>query len=127
MLADLQLRVCQRIIIYEYDFGDLWEHEIRVEAKPEREGGKAYPVCIAGARAGPPEYIGGPRGYDALLDRFRFGDIDRLLGGDDDEDVDEEFEDDDALRAFESERFSRREVNAELKRELACTDNHSER
>jgi Plasmid pRiA4b ORF-3-like protein len=29
-LADLQLRVRQRIH-YEYDFGDLWEHEIRVE------------------------------------------------------------------------------------------------
>ncbi|WP_349008341.1 IS1096 element passenger TnpR family protein [Mesorhizobium yinganensis] len=45
MLADHQLRVRQRIL-YEYDFGDLWEHEIRVEAKLEREGGKAYPVCI---------------------------------------------------------------------------------
>lgn len=31
-LADLELRVRQRIR-YEYDFGDLWEHEIRVEAK----------------------------------------------------------------------------------------------
>ncbi len=31
-LADLVLRVRQRIR-YEYDFGDLWEHEIRVEAK----------------------------------------------------------------------------------------------
>jgi hypothetical protein len=61
MLADLQLRACQRII-YEYDFGNLWEHEIRVEAKLEREGGKAYPVSIVGACAGPPEYIGGPEG-----------------------------------------------------------------
>lgn len=116
-LADLQLRVRQRIH-YEYDFGDLWEHEIRVEAKLEREGGKVYPVCIAGASAGPPEDIGGPRGYDALLDRFRFGDMDRLLRGDE-EDIDEEFEDDDPLRAFEPERFRRREVNAALKRELS--------
>ncbi|NGO55441.1 plasmid pRiA4b ORF-3 family protein [Allomesorhizobium camelthorni] len=125
MLADLQLRLRQRIL-YEYDFGDLWEHEIRVEAKLEREGGKVYPVCIAGARAGPPEDIGGPGGYEALLDRLSFGDIDRLLRGDDEEDVGEEFEDDDALRAFEPERFSRREVNAELKRELAVADKHSE-
>ncbi|MGX5845209.1 IS1096 element passenger TnpR family protein, partial [Mesorhizobium sp. ArgA1] len=50
-LTDLQLRVRQRIR-YEYDFGDLWEHEIRVEAKLEREAGKVYPICIAGARAG---------------------------------------------------------------------------
>ncbi|MER9594095.1 hypothetical protein [Mesorhizobium sp. M0244] len=100
--------------VYEYDFGDLWEHEIRVEAKHEREGGKVYPVCIAGARAGPPEGIGGPPGYAALLGRLRFGDIDRLLRGED-----EEFEDDDPLRTFEPERFSRREVNAALKRELS--------
>ncbi|TIQ42726.1 plasmid pRiA4b ORF-3 family protein, partial [Mesorhizobium sp.] len=80
--VDLQLRVRQRIL-YEYDFGDLWEHEIRVEAKHEREGGKVYPVCIAGARAGPPQDIGGPPGYAALLDRLRFGDIERLLRGED--------------------------------------------
>ncbi len=84
----------------------------------EREGGKVYPVCIAGARAGPPEDIGGPRGYAALLDRFRLGDIDRLLRGDE-EDIDGEFEDDDPLHTFEPERFSRREVNAALKRELS--------
>jgi hypothetical protein len=119
------LRVRQRIH-YEYDFGDLWEHELRVEAKLERDGGKVYPICIAGARAGPPEDIGGPRGYDALLDRVRFGDIDGLLRGDDEEDVDKEFEDDDALRALQPEHFSRREVNAELKRELAGADKHSE-
>ncbi|RVD70379.1 plasmid pRiA4b ORF-3 family protein [Mesorhizobium sp. M4A.F.Ca.ET.029.04.2.1] len=81
-LTDLQLRVRQRIR-YEYDFGDLWEHEIRVEAKLEREAGKVYPICIAGARAGPPQDIGGPPGYAALLDRFRFGDIERLLRGED--------------------------------------------
>ncbi len=108
VLADLQLRVRQRIR-YEYDFGDLWEHEIRVEAKLEREGGKVYPVCIGGARAGPPEDIGGPPGYMALVDRIRFGDIDQLLHGDEDTD------DDAPLRTFERERFSRREVNAALK------------
>ena len=124
-LADLQLRLRQRIH-YEYDFGDLWEHEIRVEATLKRVSGKVYPTCTAGARAGPPEDIGGPGGYNALVDRFRFGDIDRLLRGDDEEDVDEEFEDDDALHAFEPERFSRREMNAELKRELAGADKHSD-
>ena len=30
---------------------------------------KVYPVCIAGARVGPPEDISGHGGYDALLDR----------------------------------------------------------
>lgn len=106
-LAELQLRMRQRIH-YEYDFGDMWEHEIRVEAKLKREAGKAYPICIAGARAGPPEDIGGPRGYDVLLDRLFCGD-----------EEDEEFEDDDLTRTFEPERFSRREVNAALRRELS--------
>ncbi|WP_426213782.1 IS1096 element passenger TnpR family protein [Mesorhizobium abyssinicae] len=82
------------------------EHEIRVEAKLEREGGKVYPVCIAGARAGPPEDIG-PPGYMALVNRIRFGDIDRLLHGDEGD-----TDGDDPPRNFEPERFSRREVNA---------------
>lgn len=119
-LTDLRLRVRQRIL-YEYDFGDLWEHDVRVEAKLGREGGKDYPICIAGARAGPPEDVGGPGGYYALLDRLRFGDIDRLLSG-----GEEEFEGDDPLCAFEPERFSRREVNAEMKRELAGSDAQAE-
>ena len=119
-LADLRLRLRQRIL-YEYDFGDMWEHEIRVEAKREREPGKVYPVCTDGARAGPPEDIGGPDGYAALVDRLRFGDVERLLFGEDDGDSEDDFEDDDddPLSAFEPNRFSRREVNAELKREWA--------
>lgn len=56
-LAYLQLRVRQRNP-NEYDFGDLWEHDIRIEAKLEREGGKVYPTCIARVRAGPPGNIG---------------------------------------------------------------------
>jgi hypothetical protein len=47
-LADLELRLRQ-CILYEYDFGDLWEHEIRVEAMLETKPGKLYPRCIAGA------------------------------------------------------------------------------
>jgi hypothetical protein len=31
-LADLRLRLRERFL-YEYDFGDLWQHEIRVEQK----------------------------------------------------------------------------------------------
>lgn len=45
-----------------------------------------------------------------LFGRIRFGDIDRLLHGDE-----EEFENDDPLRVFEPEGFNRREVNAALK------------
>jgi hypothetical protein len=101
MRANLQLRLRQRII-YEYDFGDMWVHEVRVEAKLRQEDGKTCPACIGGARAGPPEDVGGPFGYYALLARL----------------ADEEYEDD-GLSAYDAERFSLREVNAALKRELA--------
>ena len=57
--------------------------------------GMSYPMCIGGARAGPPEDSGGPGGYHALLDR--------LPVGEDDEDF--EFEDDDPIAEFKPERF----------------------
>ncbi len=52
---------------YEYDFGDGWEHRIEVEAIAAAEAGIAYPRCVAGRRACPPEDCGGPWGYGNLL------------------------------------------------------------
>ena len=52
---------------YEYDFGDCWEHEILVEEILPPEEGVRYPVCLAGARACPPEDCGGIGGYANLL------------------------------------------------------------
>lgn len=57
-----------RKLVYEYDFGDGWEHEIIVEKKLVPEAGVAYPRCSAGRRACPPEDCGGPWGYGALLE-----------------------------------------------------------
>jgi len=56
--------------IYEYDFGDSWEHTIHVEAILPIERGKQYPICLEGQRACPPEDIGGVEGYDDLLKIF---------------------------------------------------------
>jgi hypothetical protein len=57
---------------YTYDFGDNWRHEVLVEKILPPEEGKAYPVCIDGKRACPPEDVGGPWGYmefaEALAD-----------------------------------------------------------
>ncbi len=51
--------------VYEYDFGDGWEHDIIVEnVSPVEE---AYPVCLAGEQACPPEDCGGVWGYDDFL------------------------------------------------------------
>jgi len=40
---------------YIYDFGDDWEHEIKLEKILPREEGIEYPRCIMGKRACPPE------------------------------------------------------------------------
>lgn len=55
-------------LIYEYDFGDGWEHEIKVEKAFAPESGVRYPRCIQGKRACPPEDCGGPWGYEHLLE-----------------------------------------------------------
>jgi hypothetical protein len=57
--------------LYEYDFGDGWEHLLLVEKVGPREAGVEAPLCIAGARACPPEDSGGPWGYGELLELLR--------------------------------------------------------
>lgn len=54
--------------LYEYDFGDGWEHEVLLEKILPAESGTKYPKCIAGKRACPPEDCGGPCGYEELLE-----------------------------------------------------------
>ncbi|MGH3257522.1 MAG: plasmid pRiA4b ORF-3 family protein, partial [Streptosporangiaceae bacterium] len=53
-------------ISYEYDFGDGWEHELLVQARAAAEAGRAYPACIAGQGACPPEDSGGAYGFEEL-------------------------------------------------------------
>jgi hypothetical protein len=54
-------------LVYRYDYGDDWEHVIEVEEVTARDRRLAYPLCIAGARACPPEDCGGPGAYEDLL------------------------------------------------------------
>lgn len=56
---------------YEYDFGDSWEHDVVFEGCAEQEAGVAYPRCTGGARARPPEDIGGAWGYADFLEALR--------------------------------------------------------
>jgi len=53
--------------IYEYDFGDSWEHEILVEKIFPPDPKLKSPVCLKGARACPPEDVGGVWGYAEFL------------------------------------------------------------
>jgi hypothetical protein len=54
--------------IYDYDFGDSWEHEIVVEKLPQAELDQIYPVCLEGQSACPPEDCGGIWGYANFLE-----------------------------------------------------------
>ncbi len=54
--------------IYEYDFGDSWQHQVLVEKILPPEEGARYPRCIKGKRACPPEDVGGVWGYDDFLE-----------------------------------------------------------
>jgi len=55
--------------IYEYDFGDSWEHYITVDRIYEPDSApKAVAECLDGAYACPPEDCGGIGGYADLLE-----------------------------------------------------------
>ena len=54
--------------LYEYDFGDGWDHVLSVEEILERKPGMRYAACLAGERACPPEDCGGSYGYAELLE-----------------------------------------------------------
>ena len=68
---------------YMYDFGDDWAHTLRLEKAapmpdPSRseleDDAPAYPVvCLAGARACPPEDVGGIGGYEEMAAWVRHG------------------------------------------------------
>ena len=53
---------------YEYDFGDGWRHEIVYEGTQLTEPRVRFPRCVEGARACPPEDVGGPWGYGSCLE-----------------------------------------------------------
>nr|WP_276610559.1 plasmid pRiA4b ORF-3 family protein [Kineococcus siccus] len=52
---------------YTYDFGDGWDHVVRLEEVRERPPGAPDALCLSGRRACPPEDCGGPGGYAELL------------------------------------------------------------
>ena len=54
-------------IIYEYDFGDGWEHEVLLEKILPIDLTSKYPVCLAGKMNCPPEDCGGVWGYSDML------------------------------------------------------------
>lgn len=58
-------------LVYEYDFGDSWEHDVLLEGISEAEPDVRYPRVVAGKRACPPEDVGGYPGYMEFLEVIR--------------------------------------------------------
>ena len=100
-------------IIYEYDFGDGWEHEVRLEKILHPDISLKYPICIKGKRACPPENCGGIWGYENILEilkdkqREEYNVIVEWLGDD----------------KFDAEYFNLDEINEMLKtKDFGCLD-----
>jgi hypothetical protein len=107
LLGDLGLSVGGRFR-YLYDFGDGWEHDIRVEDIGDYDAAQPVPACIDGRRACPPEDAGGIGGYAEMLvaladpEHEEHESISRWLGG-----------------PYDPERFEPRFRSSILKREQA--------
>ena len=67
-LVDMLEDVGTKTIKYLYDFGDGWEHTVKVERITDAVPGTAYPVLIDAAGRCPPEDVGGSWGYDEFLE-----------------------------------------------------------
>jgi hypothetical protein len=55
-------------LIYLYDFGDGWRHEVILEKILPDSDSSMPPQCLAGERHCPPEDVGGAHGYSVFLD-----------------------------------------------------------
>ena len=91
-------------LLYEYDFGDGWQHELLLEEVLLGDDSFRQ-ICVAGERNCPPEDFGGPLGFAELLRILRdpshpeHDDISEWVGED-----------------FAPEYFEADEVNRKLKR-----------
>ena len=64
-------------LTYLYDFGDGWEHTIKVERIGAVVPGETYPRLLAATGRCPPEDIGGPPGYAEFLEAIADPDHER--------------------------------------------------
>jgi hypothetical protein len=97
-------------VVYEYDFGDSWYHDIVLEKILEEQKGTFYPVCIEGKNTCPFEDCGGIWGYEDLVKTLKnkkhpeYEEMKEWLELDEDEE-------------FDPTIFFKDEVNEELKSE----------
>lgn len=67
-LAEILEATGVKTLHYLYDFGDGWEHTIKIERLHEPESGALYPRLVEASGRCPPEDVGGPWGYAELLE-----------------------------------------------------------
>ncbi|NDJ85574.1 MAG: plasmid pRiA4b ORF-3 family protein [Chloroflexi bacterium] len=61
----------RHVIEYEYDYGDSWRHEIAFEDVLPPDPKQKTPTCTDGARACPPEDVGGVGGYENFVEAMK--------------------------------------------------------
>ena len=66
-LSDVLEDFGTKTLHYLYDFGDGWEHTIKIERTDAAAPGVLYPRLIDAAGRCPPEDVGGPWGYQEFL------------------------------------------------------------
>jgi hypothetical protein len=124
-LADFKFRRNERFL-YEYDFGDRWNHEVRIEGGLAEEPKRSYPVCVGGQRQAPPEDCGGPWAFLQRRDAAPFDVVEHLgrlvesVNTGDRDAIRDQAEVITSLReCLELDRFNRRRVNRRLRQYAA--------
>lgn len=56
-----------KTLTYLYDFGDGWNHTVRIERIEPADPAVSYPLLIEATGRCPPEDVGGPPGYEEFL------------------------------------------------------------
>src|SRR5271166_4490906 len=112
-LGDLELRRLERFV-YEYDFGDSWIHDLRLEATLPVDPRKTYPICVAGKGSTPPEDCGGPSAF--MANRQYYAGVGRGPSPEDLDEFADEFDDEelDSAGDCDPNRFDRRQINRAL-------------
>ena len=116
-LSTFGFRARERFL-YEYDFGDTWLHEVRIEKRLPIDPKRTYPICIDGKHAAPPEDCGGALAYMQMRQELKYRALFGDRGRDNDFDDQDDREDEDASedQPVDPDDFSRRKVNARLRR-----------
>jgi hypothetical protein len=94
-LSDVLEDIGTKKLLYLYDFGDGWEHSIKIERLADPEPGALYPRLIEVSGRCPPEDCGGPWGHAELLEAIkdpkheRHAELTEWIGGTFDPDADQ--------------------------------------